>query len=249
MRYSVIIAAGIVATVFGCSDVIKQRAESPDASTGTGGGNATASGGNAASGGASAAGGASGSGGVSSSTGGVSSGTGDGSAASGAGGTTPEGGADGSTANAADVVVCNGGKACTSSEVCCFAAAVLLTPSVYTCSSKPCAAAEVSVACDGMEDCAPTQKCCRVDAFGAGTSYGCRDTCSGSNVACGGPDNCPGTDVCCLSVPLVGSASSTCATACSGLGLYLMCRTNADCPAATPTCADSTALPGFRICQ
>jgi hypothetical protein len=146
-------------------------------------------------------------------------------------------------------VACAQGSTCSTSELCCFTPATLLTPSAYSCSSKPCTGADVAVACDGTEDCTGTEECCRVDSLllGGPPSYSCRNGCTSTVIKCGGPDNCPHGQVCCETVPPLGAATTACVASCTGLGLYRLCRTNADC--ATGTCVDSTTLPGFRNCQ
>ncbi|HVU01207.1 MAG TPA: hypothetical protein VHE30_05625 [Polyangiaceae bacterium] len=203
-----------------------------------------------------------GSGGVSS--GGQSSGGSTGAGGSAASATGGAGAADAGTepvdASGPDpstvgVVGCKD-QTCTSAEVCCYTPATLLPPvlSSFTCSDKPCGGTEVAVSCDGAEDCDPGKKCCRVDTIGGilgqtTPSYTCRDSCTVATIACGGPDNCVKGTVCCETVGLAGSLGTACQATCSGLGLYVLCRKNSDCPSLTPTCAESTSLPGFMRCQ
>ncbi len=156
-----------------------------------------------------------------------------------------------------NVVACAEGKSCTTSQVCCYTAATTFPPpgttSQYTCSDKPCTGGDVSVSCDGDEDCKSGQRCCRVDAasglLSTSTSYTCRAACEAATVGCSGPENCPDGTVCCETVLGLTASKTECATTCEGTGLYIMCETDVDCPADAPTCIDSTALPGLHRCD
>jgi hypothetical protein len=119
-----------------------------------------------------------------------------------------------------------------------------------------------SVLCpsNGSADtCDPGQFCCVVgDAQQGGmqtdTCEPAGTSCAGTPVECASPADCPGGQVCCGTEQTVGKVVSyvgvVCAASCAGTNQRMFCdpASNA-CPAAKPTCALSTLMPGYNVCQ
>jgi hypothetical protein len=119
-----------------------------------------------------------------------------------------------------------------------------------------------SVLCpsNGSEDtCAPGQSCCVVgDAKQGGTQT---DTCvpggtpcAGTLVECARAADCPSGQVCCGTQQTAGGVVSyvgvVCATTCAGQNQRVFCDQLANtCSPSTPTCALSTIMPGYGVCQ
>lgn len=104
----------------------------------------------------------------------------------------------------------------------------------------------------GPETCdVKTQTCCVSLAVG---SVGARcvpvgTTCPGAALVCDEPADCPGA-VCCFGLQTTGGVGlgSQCSAraACSGLGRFVVCRTNADCGGTSPACC---SVGGVPLCQ
>jgi hypothetical protein len=269
-----------VVCVASCGADTKQGAGSGSGGAIDGGSTgAVGSGGNAGSGGASGSGGTTGSSGPSgsggttgssagaNSGGGGSSGTGAGTGGvagtGGSGQRALDGGADSGPHQTAarGVVVCDGTTTCTD-EACCFNLPPAVPfppppPSVGTCSSNACAANDVTISCDGPEDCSSGQSCCRMDSADGTTvlGYSCQTHCASVVMECTGPEQCPKDTVCCETIvestaatePTKVSCQKTCAPA-GDVVSFVLCHTSNDCPAASPHCRQSGGSPGFRSC-
>jgi hypothetical protein len=140
-----------------------------------------------------------------------------------------------------------GSKSCLAPDVCCFTPGSMSgAAGSYACSSNACTpASEVSVECDGKEDCAG-KSCCLVFADGgAQPSYLCQDSCSYATIGCSGAGNCPTNQHCCETT--AGATVTTrCADSCSE---YTDCYSAADCPTTAPICSLSLLLPGLHFCH
>jgi hypothetical protein len=106
--------------------------------------------------------------------------------------------------------------------------------------------------------CNPGQYCCVVGDGHAGTQT---DTCEGAGSACAGtpvrcavPADCPAGEVCCGTQQADAGAVSyvdvSCAASCTGANQRIFCDPASNtCPVAHPTCALSTILPGYDVCN
>lgn len=106
--------------------------------------------------------------------------------------------------------------------------------------------------------CQPGQYCCVVGDGHAGTQTDtCQDdgtACAGTPVRCAVPADCPAGEVCCGTQQTddgsVSYVDVSCAASCSGAGQRIFCDPmNNACPVEHPTCALSTILPGFNVCN
>lgn len=112
------------------------------------------------------------------------------------------------------------------------------TPGTLTCGTESCNVA--------------TQTCCVSVAVGSVGAH-CVPigaACTGASLTCDEPADCPG-QVCCFGLLAGGGAvtvGSRCAprAGCTGITRFIVCRASSDCPAATPTCCNTTGVP---ICQ
>ncbi|HEY8086831.1 MAG TPA: hypothetical protein VIF09_03280 [Polyangiaceae bacterium] len=119
-----------------------------------------------------------------------------------------------------------------------------------------------SVECPGQGNpatCQPGQYCCIVgDAKHGNQTDTCEPAsapCSGTPVRCAVPADCPTGQVCCGTEQTVGGVTSylgvSCATTCSGADQRTFCDhlAGTPCPASAPTCAFSSILPGYEVCN
>ncbi|HEY6462163.1 MAG TPA: hypothetical protein VIY73_18480, partial [Polyangiaceae bacterium] len=106
--------------------------------------------------------------------------------------------------------------------------------------------------------CHAGQYCCVVGDGHAGTQTDtCEDDgvkCAGTPVRCAGPPDCPAAQVCCGTEQLVDGGAYyvevSCASSCSGTSQRVFCDPlNNTCPVEHPTCAISTILPGYDVCN
>ena len=107
--------------------------------------------------------------------------------------------------------------------------------------------------------CQPGQYCCVVgDAKHGNQTDTCEPAsapCSGTPVRCAVPADCPSGEVCCGTEQTVAGVTSyvevSCATTCSGAGQRTFCDhlAGTPCPASAPTCAFSSILPGYEVCN
>jgi hypothetical protein len=109
------------------------------------------------------------------------------------------------------------------------------------------------------DTCAPGQFCCVVgDAKQGGTQTDTCEpagaSCAGTPVECASPADCPGGQICCGTEQTVGNVVSyvsvVCAASCAGTNQRMFCNQQSNtCPVASPTCALSTLMPGYNVCQ
>jgi hypothetical protein len=109
------------------------------------------------------------------------------------------------------------------------------------------------------DTCAPGQFCCVVgDAKQGGTQTDTCEpagtSCAGTPVECASPADCRGGQICCGTEQTVGNVVSyvsvVCAASCAGTNQRMFCNQQSNtCPVASPTCALSTLMPGYNVCQ
>lgn len=107
--------------------------------------------------------------------------------------------------------------------------------------------------------CEPGDYCCVVGNAMEGTQTdNCQSggsSCSGTPVKCASPADCPSGQICCGTQQTVAGVVSysnvECATTCSLTNQRIFCNQMAanPCPATAPTCALSTLMPGYNVCQ
>jgi hypothetical protein len=106
--------------------------------------------------------------------------------------------------------------------------------------------------------CQPGDICCITGDPMQGTQMdNCQtqgQACAGTRVRCAMKADCPGAEICCGTEQTVTGVVSytevTCATTCASTTQRIFCDpAGNDCPAATPTCGQSTLLPGYNVCQ
>ncbi|HEY1693995.1 MAG TPA: hypothetical protein VGG39_17630 [Polyangiaceae bacterium] len=201
-----------------------------------------------ADGGSSSGSGGAGSGATGSGSGGTGASSGSSSGGSSSGGANADGGSVGSDAGNPDA---------TSND----ATTSLDAPASDVVSLPDAPAPAPAVSCP--QDLAPAtcnagQYCCVVGDGHAGTQTDtCQDDaakCAGTPVRCAVPADCPAPQVCCGTEQTIDGGTSytdvTCATSCSGANQRAFCDPlDNTCPIQHPTCAISTILPGYNVCN
>jgi hypothetical protein len=108
--------------------------------------------------------------------------------------------------------------------------------------------------------CEPGDYCCVTGNAMQGTQT---DNCEpsgtsctgGTPVRCASPADCPSGQICCGTEQTVGNVVSyidvVCATTCALSNQRIFCdqMTTDPCPTTAPTCALSTLMPGYNVCQ
>jgi hypothetical protein len=258
-----------------CGDSGGDDLFSGDASAGAAGTVAGGTGGSAASGGFSGGSGGSlssggtggGTGGSLATTGGTGGATVDGSA--GAAGSAAKGGeadaaTDGPPGTAGAGTTFCGTTPCdlASKELCCVHRGGTLTQPSAECATSG-SGCDITLTCDGKEDCPDAQICCGVVTTGlTGTRTWqdnlCQDACDSDDVplGCSGPHNCATGEICCGTWVQTGIAAGAgyysgieCASTCQGTSMYILCETQDDCVNGG-TCQASAALPfPYLVCR
>ena len=107
--------------------------------------------------------------------------------------------------------------------------------------------------------CEPGDYCCVVgNAMQGNQTDNCEtggSSCSGTPVHCASPADCPSGQICCGTEQTVGNVVSyvdvVCASTCSLTNQRIFCDQSGPnpCPPTIPTCALSTLMPGYNVCQ
>jgi hypothetical protein len=80
-------------------------------------------------------------------------------------------------------------------------------------------------------------------------------SCAGTPVHCASPADCPSGQICCGTEQTVANVVSyvdvVCASTCSLTNQRIFCdpANPSLCPPNIPTCAGSTLMPGYSVCQ
>jgi hypothetical protein len=168
----------------------------------------------------------------------------------GSGGDTEGGGAD-ATSSDSGAVESDGGTA----PLDAVAVIDVVTPVEEPAPTGP---AVLCPADGGATTCDPGQFCCVIGNAKQGvqtdTCEPAGTACAGTPVTCAKAADCPVGQVCCGTQQTVGNVVSyvdvTCAASCTGNDQRAFCDQTANtCPPATPTCALSTLMPGYNVCQ
>lgn len=110
--------------------------------------------------------------------------------------------------------------------------------------------------------CQPGQFCCVVGNAKQGGQGSQTDTCEAAGAPCAGtpvhcavPADCPSDQVCCGTEQTAGGVTSyvevSCAWTCTAPTQRTFCDhlAGTPCPASAPTCALSTIMPGYDVCN
>jgi hypothetical protein len=118
---------------------------------------------------------------------------------------------------------------------------------------------ECPAADGGPATCEPGQYCCIVgNAMQGAQTDTCEPldaSCSGTPVHCAVPSDCEDGKVCCGTEQTVGGITSyvdvSCAASCIGANQRIFCNPLGPytCPSTAPTCALSSILPGYDVCN
>jgi hypothetical protein len=107
--------------------------------------------------------------------------------------------------------------------------------------------------------CEPGDYCCVVgNAMQGNQTDNCQtggSSCAGTPVRCASPADCPNGQICCGTEQTVDNVVSyiqvVCADTCSLTTQRIFCDQSGinTCPVTAPTCALSTLMPGYNVCQ